>query len=157
MVERRPRKAGRVSYWSLVVCLLGFGFLAQFSIGVPFFLLGLVLAVLFPFRHRVGVVAAGVASVIGFTAGYLLVAPLGCTSTDIARLNGVHSVIGRTTCNSLLGWNYSGRGVYNPSLLPSLLTAMVAATIFATVVYRSLRSFHRLSRNEPTPAGASPP
>jgi len=152
MGERPSGKAGSVSYWALVTCLLVFGYLALFSIGVPFFLLGLVLAVLFPFRHRVAVVGAGVASVIGFTAGYLLVAPLGCTSSSTASLDGGKSVMGRTTCNSLLGWNYSGRSIYNPSLLPALMTAIVAAALFATVVYRSLRPLNRPSRNESTTA-----
>jgi hypothetical protein len=118
-------RAGPIAYWALVVVLLGFGYLGPFSIGLPFLLLGIALAIVSQRRHETGVVAAGVATIVGFTVGYILVAPLGCTTSA----NGVDPVE-HTVCTNILGIDYSGTGVYNPSLLPGLVAGVVLAVVF---------------------------
>ena len=117
------------AYAVLVLLLVGFGYLAIFSIGAPFLLLGLTLAVLFPWRDRRGVLATGTAVILGFVVGYLLVAPLSCTGTATAVVGGGPSE-GTTVCTSLLGIiRYEGSGVYNPSLVPGLVAGLGLASI----------------------------
>lgn len=124
-MERRNH-AGGITYWALAVFLIGFGFLGIFSIGMPFLLLGITLAILSQRRHEPGVVAAGVAAIAGFTLGYVLAAPLSCTSSG----DGSGS-ISHTVCSNILGINYSGVGLYNPSLAPGLLAGILVAVAFA--------------------------
>jgi hypothetical protein len=119
-------RAGAVAYWSFVFFLIGYGFLGLLSIGLPFLLLGIALAILWPRRHTTGVIAAGVAAIVGFTLGYILVAPLGCTTSG----SGLHPV-SHTVCTNILGINYSGAGIYSPSLLPGLIAGLVVGVIFA--------------------------
>jgi hypothetical protein len=121
-------KAG--AYWAIVVALILFGWLAIFSIGAPFLLLGITLAVLFPWRTRRGALATGMAVILGLVVGYVIVAPLSCTgtATAVSVLGGAQSE-GSTTCNNLLGITYQGSGIYNPSLLPALLGGIALAAI----------------------------
>jgi membrane protease YdiL (CAAX protease family) len=116
------------AYAALVLLLLGFGYLAIFSIGAPFLLLGLILAVLFPWRDRRGLLATGTAVILGFVVGYVLVAPLSCTGSSISAAGGGLSE-GTTVCTNLLGIPYEGGETYNPSLLPALLAGLVLAAI----------------------------
>jgi hypothetical protein len=125
-------------YWANVVVLILFGFIAIFSIGAPFLLLGIVLAVLAPWRQRRGVLATGMAATLGFIVGAVLVGPGGCTSTPIRV--GAAQTVGATTCTNLLGITYEGGGNYNPSLLPALLAGIaVAAIAGATTAWLSHR------------------
>ena len=124
-------RAGAVAYWALVIFLIGFGFLGILSIGLPLLLLGITLAILSQRRHETAVIAAGVAAIFGFTLGYILVAPLTCTMTERVTLGGTHSG-GRTVCSNILGLNYSGRGICNPSLLPALIAGIVVAVLLAS-------------------------
>jgi hypothetical protein len=119
-------RVGAIAYWTLVVVLIGFGYLGLFSIGFPFLLLGITLAIVSQRRHETGVVAAGVGAIVGFTVGYILIAPLGCTTSA----NSVDP-IEHTVCTNILGIDYSGTGVYNPSLIPGLLAGLVVAVLFA--------------------------
>ncbi len=123
---KTPNRAGAIAYWGLVVFLIGFGFLGLLSVGLPFLLLGITLAILSQRRHETGVVASGVAAIVGFTTGYILVAPLGCTTSG-----GDPGSIPHTVCSNILGIDYSGTGVYNPSLLPGLIAGLVVAVLFA--------------------------
>ncbi|MGZ8652050.1 MAG: hypothetical protein ACXWX5_07730 [Actinomycetota bacterium] len=124
-VDRHDR-AGAIAYWGLVVFLIVFGLLGLLSIGFPFLLLGITLAILSHRRHETGVIAAGVAAIVGFTVGYILVAPLGCTSSGGAPGSTSHTV-----CSNIVGIDYSGAGIYHPSLLPGLLVGILAAVAFA--------------------------
>ena len=74
-------RSGAMAYWALAVFLIGFGFLGILTIGLPFLLLGIMLAILSRRRNETGVIAAGVAAIFGFTLGYLLVVPLRCTTS----------------------------------------------------------------------------
>jgi hypothetical protein len=118
-------RAGAIAYWTLVVVLIAFGTLGLLSIGLPFLLLGLMLAIVSQRRHETGVVAAGVAAIVGFMVGYILVAPVTCTTSA----NPVDPVE-HTVCSNILGIDYSGTGVYNPSLFPGLIAGLVVALLF---------------------------
>lgn len=88
-------------YWAIVAVFIVFGCLAIFSIGAPFLLVGILLAVLFPWRKRRGVLLTGIAVVLGLVAGFVLVAPLGCTGTTtaVSVVGGARSD-GTTTCSN---------------------------------------------------------
>ena len=109
----------------LVVVLIAFGFLGMLSIGMPFLLLGLWLAIMSQRRHETALFV-GVAAIVGFTLGYTLVAPLGCTGSASSSQTVMHTV-----CANILGINYSGIGNYSPSLGPALLAGIVVAVGFA--------------------------
>ena len=136
----------RSAYWLLVTVLLVFGFLTGFSIGAPFFLLGLTLAVLGPLRQHARVIWPAVAAIVGLSLGYILFAPLTCSAS--AAVGGVSSVV----CSSLLGGPYSGTGDYAPPLDPALRAGAVLAVVAAMTVWAIL-SIERPARPAPpTPA-----
>ena len=118
-------RAGTIAYWTLVVVLIAFGVLGLLSIGFPFLVLGITLAILSDRRHETGVIATAVSAILGFVVGYLLVAPVKCTFGADA-VDGID----HHTCSSVLGFDYSGGGDYNPSLLPGLLAGLVVAVLF---------------------------
>jgi hypothetical protein len=76
-------------------------------------------------RHETGVVVAGVAAIVGFVVGYILVAPVRCTF-GADTVDGIE----HHTCSSVLGFDYSGGGDHDPSLLPGLLAGLVVAVLF---------------------------
>lgn len=115
-----PEKSRR--YWIMVVMLVVFGFITGFSIGIPFLLLGLVLAVVGPFRAHPMVVWPVIFAWAAFVGVFVMISPLSC-SGSASNLDPV----GRTTCSNLLGIDYSGSGNYNPSQLPALMAALTAA------------------------------
>lgn len=130
----------RPVYWVLALALLGFGFLAMFSIGAPFFALGLALVVLAPFRQRPAIFWPAIGGVLAFFVGYVLVAPLGCTAQATMREaagtsgGGGSEIAGATVCASLLGIDYSGAGTYNPPLWPALIAGLATAAAIAVVI-----------------------
>lgn len=126
-VPRRTR-VGAAAYWGVAVLLVAFGYLALFSIGAPFLLTGIAMMVVFPWRTRGEVLWPALVGVWAFALGYLLVAPLGCTSTAIAVTVGSPVAMSHTTCTNILGIDYSGTGIYNPSLVPAVLAGVTAGT-----------------------------
>ena len=124
----RRNPLGTTAYWALDVLLVGFGYLALFSIGAPFLLTGTAMMVVSPWRSRPEVMWPALVGVWAFVLGYLLVAPLACTSTGIAVTTGSPLSVSHTTCTNILGIDYSGTGTYNPSLVPALLAAAAAGS-----------------------------
>jgi len=110
-------------YWVLVAVLVVFGLVTGFSIGLPFFLLGVILAALAPFRHRPAVFWPVVVGFIGLVGGYLLTAPLDCSSTATLSTSGTSTA--STTCTSVLG-RYAGGPQYGPSWIPAVLVGLAA-------------------------------
>ena len=121
------------AYWTIAIVLMGFGYLAIFSIGAPFLLIGLTMAVLFPFRERRGVLATGIAADLGFVAGYILVGPLGCATSAFSTV-GAEVSAGHTSCTNIIGLTYAGGASYNPSLVPALIAGLVLAAIAGAAV-----------------------
>ena len=138
-------RAGAIAYWTVTVVLITFGALGLLSIGFPFLLLGLMLAIVSQRRHETGVVVAGVAAVVGFMVGYILVAPLGCT-TSASSVDPVE----HTICANVLGIDYSGAGGYQPNVFPGLIAGLIVAVLFALGARWLARRI--ASRRTPPPA-----
>jgi len=119
-------RAGAIAYWTITVVLIAFGTLGLLSIGFPFLLLGIALAIVSQRRHETGLVAGVVAAAVGFSVGYILIAPLTC-STSASSADPVE----HTVCSNILGIDYSGAGSYDPSLLPALIAGLVVALLAA--------------------------
>lgn len=122
-----------VAYWVLASALTLFGMVAIFSIGAPFFVLGVTLLVVGPFRRRRAVFVPAVAGVLAFIVAFILVTPLECATMVIPGGPG------HTTCTNIIGIDYSGNGSYNPSLLPALIAALVAAAVVSITVRMLVR------------------
>lgn len=116
-------------YTGVAVGLVLFGFAGLLSIGMPFLLTGLVMLVCFPWRHRRDILWPSLAGVWGLTIGYMLVAPLGCTSYGGGPADSVARDSG-TMCDGLL-LSYSGGASYNPPLMPALLVGLATAVASA--------------------------
>ena len=116
-------RAGAIAYWTLVVVLIAFGVLGLLSIGLPFLLFGLMLAIVSQRRHETGVVATGVAAIVGFMVGYILVAPTSC----ISSVNSADGIEHRA-CTSILGFGYSGTD--DSGLILGLIAGLVVAVLF---------------------------
>jgi hypothetical protein len=137
-------------YVLTALALILFGIAGLFSIGAPFFLTGLVMLICFPWRRDRAVLVPALSAVWGFTIGYILVAPLGCSSSAFGPPERAHPLgmgvlaVGQalvrrgTVCNGVL-FDYSGGGSYSPPLLPALIAGLAAGLIVAIVVRRLLR------------------
>jgi hypothetical protein len=68
-----------MAYWITSLGLIAFGFLGMFSIGRPFFLVGLAMLVLGPVRRRPMIFWPSLLAVVAYNVGYWAVAPLHCT------------------------------------------------------------------------------
>jgi hypothetical protein len=137
-VPRRNR-VGTAAYWGVAVLLAGFGFLGLFSIGAPFLLTGVAMMVVSPWRTRREVLWPALVGVWAFVLGYVLVAPLGCTSTAVAVTAASPVPQSHTTCTNVLGIDYSGIGIYNPSLVPAVLAGLAAGAAGALATRFLLR------------------
>jgi len=115
-----------MAYWAVAVLLVGFGYLGLLSIGAPFLLTGIAMMVVSPWRIRPEVLWPTLVGVWSFVLGYVLIAPLGCTSTAISATVGSPPAVSHTTCTNILGIDYSDTGIYNPSLVPALLAGVAA-------------------------------
>jgi hypothetical protein len=141
------RSLADFGYWALVSFCLVIGVLGIFSIGMPLLLLGIALTALARERGKAERFWPPLIGLALFVLGYVLVAPLGCTTSEVTFDNGAGSgVVGSTTCNNLLGIDYSGVGIYNPPLWP----ALVAATVMGALAFIGARYY--LSRKRPSVA-----
>jgi hypothetical protein len=98
----------RMSYWLTALVLAAFGFVTGFSIGGPFFLVGVAMLILGPIRGRPRLFWPALVSVISFVVAAALVIPISCVATS--EVGGISS----TVCTSILGPRWSGTGLYNP-------------------------------------------
>jgi hypothetical protein len=140
-------------YIAIAAILLVFGYLALFSIGWPFALTGILMLALIGQRHRFDVLAPALAWPWVFTIGYLLVAPIGCTSTATPTIAG-GNVEGVTRCTSLFV-TYAGRSPYQPPLLPALLTGVALGTAASLAIHWTLR--RRRGDRRSVDTGVAPP
>ena len=124
---------GTFAYFGVAIVLCAVGFVAILSIGAPFFLTGIAMLVVSPWRARKDVVWPVIAAPWAFTVTYVLLAPLSCTSTV-----SIGPLLSRTECTNVLGIDYSGSGSYDPPLLPALLAGLIVAGIIALVLRRLL-------------------
>lgn len=141
----------RAIYWIGAILLIVFGTVTGFSIGIPFLMFGLSLVLLAPFRGRTQIFVPALVAVFAFFAGFIVVAPLGCTATAIVTASpdgdAGRSSRGTTSCGNLLGIDYSGRGIYKPPLWPAALAGLAVAAVAATAAALLLKS-RRLDTND---------
>jgi hypothetical protein len=121
-----------LGYAFVAVALIIFGVAGLFSIGAPFLLTGLVMLICFPWRRRRGILWPAIAGVWGFTLGYVLIAPLGCTQ-KVSLTRALTSTAATTTCNGVF-FDYSGGASYSPPLLPAVLVGIAVAVGFVVTV-----------------------
>ena len=117
-------RAGAIAYWTLVVVLIAIGALGLLSIGLPFLLLGLMLAIVSQRRHQTRVVATGVAAIVGFMVGYILVAPTSCVASSVNSADGIE----HRACTSIIGFGYSGAN--DSGVTFGLIAGLVVAVLF---------------------------
>ena len=132
--EPYPSRRYQLLVWVLVV----FGFITGFSIGIPFLLLGLLLAALAPSRANLKVFWPMISAYGAFIGGLILVSPVRCSQT-VSDLTS----IGKTACSSLVGIDYSGTDNYNPSHLPALVIALVSAAVVGGLAHGLFRRMAR--------------
>jgi hypothetical protein len=134
-----------MGYWITSLGLIAFGFVGMFSIGRPFFLVGIAMLVLGPVRRRPALFWPPLLAVVAYNGGYWAVAPLYCTATE--AVGGPST----TTCSSVLGINYSGSGIYNPSLDPANIAGLLLAAVAFVVVLVAIISKRRSERDVTAP------
>ncbi len=125
-----------VLYWALAVFLMGFGLVGIFSIGLPFLFVGIALAVLSPVRHRPASFWPVIAAVLAFFVGYVLVAPLGCTTTATLAGSGERS---STVCQGIL-FRYSSALLWPAVLAGIALAILVGWATRALMLRKASRS-----------------
>jgi hypothetical protein len=128
-----------MAYWLLAVALV-LGVVAVFSIGAPFLLLGLALLVLGPLRSNRAVFWPAIAGALGFICAFVLVTPLGCSSTVSPTAGQTRTALQaaqRVECGNIMGIEYSGTGDYRAPLLPALVAGLAGAGAAAAVVRRA--------------------
>lgn len=117
----------------MVALFLSFGLLTIFSVGLAFLVLGATLIVLSAFRSRPRVFWSGLGLVLGFLAGYAIVAPAWCMATPIPAEEPAST--GLVVCRSLAGVTYEGPSGYSPSLWPGLAAGGVGAILGGVVAW----------------------
>lgn len=134
------KEASRVVYWVFTLVLIGFGAITGLSFGMPFFVLGITLLVLAPFRERPTVFWPTLSAVASFFVGYVLVAPLRCTAqATIREGQGLSGQDATVQCTNLLGIDYSGADSYNPPLWPAALAGASLAVAVWILLRRALQ------------------
>lgn len=120
-------------YWALVSVLIGFGYLAIFSIGLLFLIPGVALALLAPVRRRPVVFWPAMAGIGAFLVAVVVLSPLGCSTSSTAAVPGGSGLVARSfvRCTNLLGLPYSGPAPYSPSLWPAFLAALAVGVLTA--------------------------
>jgi hypothetical protein len=118
-----------VTYWLVCSVLLGFGYLAGFSIGLPFFYLGVAMLILSPLRRWTSVFWPLLVAVIAFQVAYFAVAPFYCSATQAI---GEPTI---TVCSSLIGIRYEGGGGFDPPRTMALVAGVASAIVTAVATW----------------------
>jgi hypothetical protein len=134
-----PRAAlwGRL-YIPLAILLIGFGVVALASIGLPFFVVGTAMALLWPLRQRWRLFTSLLVGSLVFVIVVILLAPLGCTSTATTSVVSAQTPA-HTSCDNILGLNYRGTEGYNAPLWPAVVVGAAGAALAASTSYLLLR------------------
>lgn len=140
-------------YFAFAGALFVFGVITGFSIGIPFLLLGQLLAVLYPLRWKpvFWVVILGYAA---FWIGFILVTPLSCTAMAVARTSsferfpGPIAGSGRVVCSNLLGIDYSGGFGYSPPRRYAFAAGLATSSITVTLAWISVGAVARRFRRK---------
>ncbi|MPZ89949.1 MAG: hypothetical protein GEU81_18255 [Nitriliruptorales bacterium] len=131
----------RPGYVAAGIVLMVFGFISIFTIGVPILVAGVIVLVAGltdAHRRRPRVFWPVVAAIAALFVGYVLVAPLSCTSQAVVRESGED--VGATSCTNLVGIDYSGGLGYNPPLWPAVAVGGGGAALAGAATRRSMSS-----------------
>ena len=133
-VWTRPRKLPG-GYWLLPISLVVVGLLL-FDLGVPFVVLGLLLAALGPFRRRTVFFRTALATAVSFVVVFFLTAPFSCTVS--ASLPGASS---HYECSGLVPLvRYTGVGTGPSFWLAAGLSVLFAALVGVAIWARTRRT-----------------
>jgi hypothetical protein len=77
---------------------------------------------------------ASVAALLGYTLGFMVVAPAQCTTTQTVGSDASNQDAGTTVCSSLIGIMYSGEGTFNPPHDLAIIVGLGAAAIAFLIV-----------------------
>lgn len=127
-------------YWVVVLVLIALGFLTIFSFGLYFWLIALALILLSPFRSRPTVFLPGIALVLGFLVGYVLVAPWGCSQSFTSNPTTGEETLSPVVCNSPVGIEYTGTEPFEPSRTQALSAGSIAGVVAAALTWAVARS-----------------
>lgn len=119
-------RLARGFYWGVVAVLFGLGLFAVVTMGfVPVLLLALALVVLSPLRARPRSFWTGLALVVGFLVGFVLVAPWSCPFPGswygFSPRPPQESVARLLMCDSLVGVVYSGQNPFVEPIVAGVL------------------------------------
>jgi hypothetical protein len=132
--SQRRNSGASFLYWLVTGVFIVFGFLAIFSVGLPFLVLGLALAALSDIRDRPATFWPPIAGIALFFATYFLVAPGFCTQTPVPvtsqKLPNTQPQLSSITCTRIILPDYSGSA--HPALWPSVVAAVVVGVIGAS-------------------------
>lgn len=110
------------------------------GIGIYLWATALALILLAPFRSRPGVFLPGLALYLGLLAGYVLVAPWGCSVSFSSDPATGEEETSQVVCTSPVGIEYAGEEPFEPSRMPALITGVATGVIAAAVTALAVRS-----------------
>jgi hypothetical protein len=87
-----------MGYWITSLALIAFGIAGAMTIGLPFLIIGLAMAVLGPIRHQARVYRPIMLGLIAFNVAFMAIAPAYCSATS--TIGGGSSA---ATCTSFIG------------------------------------------------------
>jgi hypothetical protein len=93
-------------------------------------------------RHSSTMLLASAAAVLGYTLGFMVVAPSQCIATSTVGAEASVTGASTTVCTSLIGMTYSGQGTFDP---PRDLAIQVGLVV-AAVAFLLARRVSRRSR-----------
>jgi hypothetical protein len=115
-----------MAYWMTSLALIVFGLVAGFSIGLPFFLVGVAMLLLGRIQHRALIFWPPMLGFVAFNLAYWLTVPFYCSGSSFPP---------RATCASLSGisWPYDSSGLSpSPDAIAGFL-GLLAAFVTASV------------------------
>lgn len=132
-------KATSLRYWLVVLVLIALGFLTIFSFGLYFWSVAAAMILLSPVRSRPRIFLPGLALLLGFLLGYLLIAPWGCTQSFTSNPATGEETLSPVVCASPLGIQYSGPQPFEPNRTPALIAGSATAIVAAAVTWAMTR------------------
>ena len=146
-------------YLALALTLIVVGFIAAFSIGRPFFVVGVTLMLLGPVRHRPMLFWPWLVGVVTWQLVGLLVGPFYCSTTmTVGSGTSSDGSPSETVCRNLVGTLWTGTGGQDPARDAANQAAVLSAAVAivaAGVTLAALAMKHRgpnISPNAALPA-----
>jgi hypothetical protein len=81
---------------------------------------------------------ASAAALLGYTLGFMVVAPSQCVTTQTVSSEASVTPSDTTVCTSVIGITYSGHGTFDPPREPAIVVGLVVAAIAFAIVLVAL-------------------